>query len=386
MSARRGHGEGSIVKRADGRWEGRLDLGWDAGRRQRKSVYGRTRVEVVDKLRRAQTAHEHGQVLADERRTVGDYLQWWETVVLPGTVGVASAETYRRLLRLYVVPALGRKRLGRLAPGDVTEMMRGMQDRGLSSATQNAARKVLGRALRRAQQEGMLLRNVAQLSDPPKVTHSEGRAMTSAEVGRFVPALAGERLRVAYLTALVLGLRRGELLGLKWSDLDLEAAEATAEIRQQLQRRPGEGLVLTGLKTPKSRRTLAVPDQLRAELRGWKASQAEERLAAGASWKDPHGLVFTTPAGSPVDPDNFRRRLGVITKRAGLGHWRTHELRKSTGSLLFDQGVPMKLISETLGHSSERVTSDVYVRTRSTARSQVAAAIADAVWAAGEAL
>lgn len=384
MTGRRGHGEGDVHLRPDGRWEARVDLGWQDGKRTRKSVYGKTKREVLEKLRRAQREKDLGRLVADERQTVGEFLEWWQSTVLPGTVGEGSLEAYRRRLRLYVIPAVGKIRLTHLRPGHVTEMMRSMERRGLSAATQDSARKVLSKALRRAAQEGLVVQNVAQLADPPKVVHGESRAMTADEVVTFLRALEGERLKAAYLTAVVLGLRRGELLGLRWDDVDLDAAEPAVEIRQQLQRREGRGLVLAPLKTPKSRRRLVLPPRLVAELRAWRAAQAADRLAAGPGWADDSGLVFTTPLGTPVDPDNFRHRLSTITARAGLGAWRTHELRKTTGSVLFDQGVPMKLISETLGHSSERVTSDVYVKTRSTARAVVAAAMADALWPAAE--
>lgn len=382
MTGRRGHGEGDVHQRPDGRWEARVDLGWQGGKRSRKSVYGKTKREVLEKLRRAQRDKDFGRLVADERQTVGEFLEWWQGTVLPGTVGDGSLEAYRRRLRLYVIPAVGKVRLTGLRPGHVTEMMRSMERRGLSPATQDGARKVLSKALRRAAQEGLVVQNVAQLADPPKVVHAETRAMTAEEALAFFRALDGERLKVAYLTAVVLGLRRGELLGLRWDDADLDAVEPAVEIRQQLQRREGRGLVLVPLKTPKSRRRLVLPDRLVAELRAWRAVQAADRLAAGPGWDDTHGLVFTTPLGTPVDPDNFRHRLSTITARAGLGTWRTHELRKTTGSVLFDQGVPMKLISETLGHSSERVTSDVYVKTRSTARAAVAAAMTEALWPA----
>ena len=153
-------------------------------------------------------------------------------------------------------------------------------------------------------------------------------------------------------------------------------------IRRQLQRRIGRGLVLVDLKTNKSRRTLDLPAELVDLLRAHRASQAVERLALGTGWADQWGFVLTTPMGTPVDPDNFRHRLGKISERAGLGTWTTHELRHSAGSLLFAMGVPMKVISETLGHSSERVTSEVYVHTMAQHRAQAATAIREALWGA----
>jgi integrase len=178
---------------------------------------------------------------------------------------------------------------------------------------------------------------------------------------------------------LALGLRLGEVTGLSWNNFDLDATPPTVNIHQQLQRRPRRGLVLCDLKTPKSRRTLAIPDHLVATLRHHRAAQAAERLAAGPHWED-NGLVLTTPYGRPIDPANFRHDFAKITSKAGLGAWTIHELRHSAGSLLFAMGVPMKVISETLGHSSERVTSEIYVHLQAEHRLVAADAMTRALW------
>lgn len=387
MTSRRGKAEGGIRRRVDGRWEGSIDLGVRDGKRRRKYVYGRTKAETLESLRREQQRLTHGLPPTDGRRRLGDFLRWWADVVLPGSVAPGSEATYRRLLELYVAPALGHLRLNDLAPAHVTEMMRAMSagelsssGRGLSPQTQNAARKVLGRALRRAEQEGLLIRNAATLADGPRIQRKEGRRLTREGARSLILALQGDRLGPAFATQLALGLRRGEVLGTRWSDLDLADGRPALHVRTQLQRREGDGLVLTELKTPQSRRDLELPAPLADTLRRWRVVQTTERLAIGAAWRGGDDLVFTTPIGTPVDPDNYRHRLGALAEAAGLGRWTTHELRHSAGSLLFDAGVPMKLISEQLGHSSERVTSDVYVHTEREHRVRVADTMADALF------
>jgi integrase len=219
--------------------------------------------------------------------------------------------------------------------------------------------------------------------DGPRVRRAERRSLTAEEARKLLGVLSSERLGTAYALTLALGLRRGEVLGLRWQDFDLDADPPTVTVRQQLQRRAGRGLVLVPLKTAKSRRTLALPSQIIDRIRSHRALQAAERLGAGSGWVDNdagEGLVFTTPIGTPVDPDNFRHRLGKISDGAGLGTWTTHELRHSAGSLLFAMGVPMKVISETLGHSSERVTSEVYVHLLAEHRAEAAKAMSRALW------
>jgi integrase len=363
-----------------------IDLGIRDGKRRRKYLYGRTAAEVRDKVRRELQRIATGLPPTDGRRTTGDFLRWWRDKVLPGTVGAGSEATYRRVLELYLIPGVGHVRLAELAPAHVTEMMRAMESgelgksgRLLSAQTQSSARKVLGRALRRAEQEGLVHRNAATLADGPRVPRREGRSLTADQARSLLVAIKGDRLAEGFGLQLTLGLRRGEVLGLRWSDIDLGDAP-TVHVRQQLQRRDGEGLVLVELKTPQSRRDLALTAQMATALRSWRAAQTAERLQAGANWHDSGGLVFTTPIGTPVDPDNYRHRFSALTTKCGLGHWSTHELRHSAGSLLFAAGVPMKLVSETLGHSSERVTSDIYVHTGDAARAAVADAMTSVLW------
>lgn len=281
-----------------------------------------------------------------------------------------------------VKPALGHITLTRLRPADVSAMQRAMAERGLSASTINGARNVLGRALRRATQEDMLARNVASVVDGPRVLRTEGRSLTLAQAKTMLGAAVGDRLVAAYILLLALGLRRGEVLGLRWNDLDLDGDPARIYIRQQLQRHARAGLHLTELKTPKSLRTLDLPPQVVAALRAHKARQSTERLRLGEAWQNAQGLVFTTPIGTPLDPDNFRRQITALTERAGLGKWTSRELRHSAGSLLFAMGVPMKVVSETLGHSSERVTSEVYVHVQAEHRAAAAArAMTESLWA-----
>ncbi len=389
MTKRRGRGDGTIRERSDGRWEGRIELGCGpTGKRRQKSVFGRTRREVVAKMRAEQQRLDSGLPPTDGRRRLRDFLQWWSEKVLPGTVSAGSEATYRRLLRLYVIPSVGNLRLTELTPAHVTEMMRSMEAgelsrRPLSPQTQSSARKVLARALRRAEQEGLIGRNAAMLADGPRVPRREGRSLTGAQARELLAAIEEDRLGPAFGVQLALGLRRGEVLGLCWCDVELESGSAIVHVRQQLQRVAGVGLRLSELKTAQSRRDLVLPAPMAVALRRHRVLQSTERLAAGPTWQDELGLVFTTPIGTPVDPDNFRHRLSELTTACGLGHWTTHELRHSAGSLLFAAGVPMKLISEMLGHSSERVTSDIYVHTEQAARDRVAEAMAGVLFASG---
>ena len=183
------------------------------------------------------------------------------------------------------------------------------------------------------------------------------------------------------MLALALGLRRGEVLGLAWSDLALDGDAPTLTVRRQLRRgRKGTGVALGEVNTAGSRRTLHLPAQVVDVLRAHRRRQAGERLSRGEAWRDENGLVFTTPLGTPVDPDNFKHYVSKLCRDAGLGHWSPHELRHSCASLLA-MGVPLEVVSETLGHSSIRVTKDVYGHMLPAARAAAAEAMGRALWA-----
>lgn len=354
--SRRAAGEGSIYQRADGKWVCAVSLGWAEGKRRRKTVYADTQAEVLRKLREVTRAQDEGrQVPTGRGQTVEAFLARW-LEGLPGTVKVSTEDSYRAVVRLYITPALGRIRLDRLGPDDVAAMLGGMKARGLSARTQRYARAVLRRALRHAERWGLVARNAAALVEGPRVEQREGRTLTPEQARSLLETARGHRLEPFIAVALACGLRRGEALALRWSDVDLD--EGTITVRGTLQRIRGQ-LVVTEPKTKGSRRRVELPASCTAMLRAHRVRQAEERLRAGASWAGGDWLL-TNAMGGSLDPDNVRRSFSKLTKAAGLGHWTPHELRHSAASLLLAQGVPLEVVSDLLGHASIRMTKDVY--------------------------
>ena len=378
---KRANGEGSIYfDAAKGVYVATLTIGMTPdGRPRRRKFMGSTKAEARARLDAAREKQRGGLPIPDERRSTGTYLLDWAQHALPGTVSRGTQATYERVLRLYVLPAIGHIPLAKLTPAHVADMLNEMEDRQFAPETRRLARAVLRRALRRAEQEGLLFRNVAAIADGPKIPHVEGRTLTIAQARQLLAIAATDRLEAAYVMSLSLGMRRGEVLGLRWSDLDLDASPATVTIRGQLQREPG-GLVLTGVKTPRSRRTLHLPSPVVKVLREHERRQTGERGKAGSEWRDASGLVFTTPFGTPVDPRNFTRAVTNLCVRAEIGKWSPHELRHSCASLLLAMGVPLEVVSETLGHSSIRVTKDVYGHLQAPSRALAAEAMERSLW------
>lgn len=391
-SRKSANGEGSIYYRRDRkRWEGSLTVGTTTdGRPSRRTVTGRTRAEVIDRMANLRRSIEAGPGLPAEV-TVGRWLNHWLLEVLPLTdTAPTTRDNYADVVRLYVEPTIGRVRLDQLQPAHVRSMLARLRDQGLSSNTQRAARSVLRRSLRAAEVDGLVTRNVAALVDGVRVQQPEGRTLTPDQARDLLAAVRGDRHEALVVLLLSLGLRRGEALGLGWDDLQLDREQPTLTVRRALKKvkrtadRPAR-LVLEEPKTATSRRTVHLPQPTADLLRRHRAGQAAERLAYGTGWGAEWAavnLVFTTTIGTAVDPDNFAKALGRITVAAGLGTWTPHELRHSAASLLIAQGVPLKVVSETLGHSSIRVTADVYGHLLEPAKVEAAAAMTTALWGA----
>jgi integrase len=381
----RSNGEGTIrYDKGRKRWEGRITTGWtDDGHQIRRKVVGKTRDDVAKRLREVLDAVEHGQDPARRDLMVGRFLDQWLADVLPGTVAPATEQQYRDVVRLYLKPMVGRKRLRTLTARDVARMLRQLEADGRSANTRRLARSVLRRALRWAEAEGMVARNVAAIADGVKLHTTEGRALSPDEARLVLAQLHGHRLAAAFTVALALGLRRGELLGLAWDDLDIDHSPARLTVRRSLKRLNDRGLVIEDTKTQRSRRTVHLPAPAVEALRQHRRRQAEERLAVGSAWEQrPLGadLVFRTPLGTAIDPANFKNACYRLTDAAGVGRRSPHELRHSAASLLIAQGVRLELISELLGHSSIRITKDVYGHLVDDLKAEAAAAMERALW------
>ena len=374
MGKRRGKGEGSIYQRDDGRWVGAIDLGWVNGKRKRKMVSGETRGAVVTRLRELQPVIAQGMVPAAERLTVADYLQGWIEHRIPGTITTRTEAIYARAVSTYINPSIGRVRLNRLTPSDVSRMLIDLERRGYSPSVRRMARATLRRALRMAEQDGLISRNVAAIAEGPKMDHREGRSLTPEQAKTFLSAIRGHRLEAAYAIALTLGLRRGEILGLQWGDIEWAEDTVVLQVRRQLVR-DKNGVHFSDLKTVGSRRTLHLSKPLVEILERHRVRQEAEEFVRGSRWRNEHDLVFTSNVGTPLDPEQFGNTVPKVCIEAGLGHWSIHELRHSCASLLIAMEVPLEVVAEQLGHASIRVTKDVYGHLMPRSRARAAEAM-----------
>ena len=379
MTLRRGTGEGSVYRReSTGAWHGTVDLGRGPdGRRQRKTVTGKTKRQVLAKLAEVQSRQAAGAPPTDDRQTTASYLTYWLDNVLAGTVKDSTETSYRWIVGKYLVPSLGAIPLAKLAPSDVQSMMRRLERQGLSGRTRQYARAILRRALGHAVKEERVRRNVAALVDSPKGAGTKlDDALTAEEAKLVLDAARGDRLEAMAILALSLGLRRGELLGLRWRDVDLDAGTLT--ISQTVSRISGRGLVVSTPKTDNAARTIPLVSRARTALEDHRRRQADEHRIAGSEWID-SGHVFTTPTGTVLDPANAYHWWRRLTERSGVGGRRLHASRHTCATLLLDQGVPLEVVSAVLGHAGLAITADIYARPTMDAKRRGLAAIANAL-------
>lgn len=370
-SKRRGHGEGLIRKRPDGRWEGRLDASRIGPARRRKSVYGRTRAEVVQKLRQAGASIDQGLPLVDERTRFDTYLQTWLSEVVKPSRSRATWQGYEVNVRRHIAPLIGHRPLAKVSAADVQAVLNAKRSEGLAKRTVQYIHATMRAALGVAYRWGLVARNVATLVEPVKLDRPPVTPFSSDEVARLLDTATNDRLGAFYTVAIAIGLRPSEALALGWADVDLKAG--TVKVRRTLDRQDGR-YVFNEPKSRTSRRTLLLPAVCVEALKAHRRRQLEERLAAGEEWED-WDLVFTTPIGQPLSRTNVSYHFGVLQQHAGVPHHRLYDSRHTAASLLLAQGVSPRVVMEVLGHSSFALTMDTYTHVMEPLRRDAAEAM-----------
>lgn len=336
-------------------WEARFSY-WEGSQRRQRSLYAPTQAEAAALLRRELIRVSQGYAPGHLRQTVGEYLAEWmsmkEKALRPSTWA-----TYRGYVDGVIIPDLGRVRLAELGPRHVDGWMEGKLRAGLAPQTVVHLRAILRAALNDARRRGLVDRNAAALAPPPRVEKRTEAALTAQEANGVLEAVAGSDIEAAVAIALLAGLRMGEVLGLAWRDVDLEAS--TLRVRQALQRVAG----VTSLGPPKSsasRRMVPLTRRLSVVLSRHQALEVGKREQLELPPATGDALVFTNRAGDPVDPTWLNHAFHARLEAAGQPRRRFHDLRHGCGALLLASGADLKVVSAILGHSSIRLTADVY--------------------------
>ncbi len=356
MSRKRGNGEGSIHRRKGGGWCAQYTV-YTAEGRKRKTVYGKTRQEVAAKLAKALSDQESGLTFDAGNQTVGDYLDRWLYDSVRDTVRKGTFERHEQIIRLHIRPSLGSMKLKVLSPAHVQGFYREKLDSGLSPATVHKIHAVLHKALDQAVGWSLVPRNATEVVTTPRPAPDEIRPLDSEQVKALLEAASGERFEALYVLAIHTGLRQGELLGLRWDDVDLE--NGLLRVKRTLTRHRGR-LLLGEPKTKRSRRTVRLTEPAVDALRDHLARQLVQIESLGDLYRD-QGLVFATQKGTLVNPSNLRRRsFAPLLEKAGLPRIRFHDLRHTCSTLLLARNVNPKIVSEMLGHATIAITLDTY--------------------------
>jgi integrase len=354
----------------------------DAGKRHRPKVFGQTAKECQDKLDALRGALKTTGVVAPKDLTVrhimGDLLarppaKWESPLTVRGNRDRAA----------HVIAGLGKVKLARLTVAQVERFLDGLAAEGMSTDTITRCRALLRLAIRRAERDGKIGRNVAALADLPSGTRRKSHAMNLAQVNALLALKLNPFWRAYIVTALTCGLRPGERLGLRWEDVDFDGGVIRVRMCLKALPDPATGkrrLVVADLKTEQSRRTIEMPRIAAVALRELRIDQARWKLRLGSAYDvRGMGLVFTDRAGAPRWPQDVRRYFGVLCERAGIGQWTLRELRHTFVSVLSDSGVDIEKIADAVGHVNSTITKVVY-RHQIADKVTVAATAMDAIF------
>lgn len=364
-------GEGSIRKRSDGRWEGRYTAGRDpeTGRPVYKNVLGKTQAEVKEKLKRAIEENAELDFSKAGQYTVGQWMDIWFENCAKIKVRPSSHQTYRGYIDHHIKPYIGDIQLNKLTSLDLQRLYKKLlsggrverieaekQPKGLSPKTVRNINQVISAALTFAKEQKLIISNPTEGCSLPKLEHKEMKTLTVDQLQSFLREAKESGVYEMYYIELATGLRRGELLGLKWEDIDLK--QAVIRVRRQVARINGE-IVEAPLKTKNSYRTISVGEDAVGILKQQKEKGHSE-------------YVFPSPTGGPISPDSVLHMLHRVLKRAGLPKVRFHDLRHTFATLALQNGVDVKTISGMLGHYSAGFTLDTYAHVTTQAQRQAA--------------
>ena len=372
MAKKRANGEGNIRKRKDGRWEGRYTAGHDptTGKPIYKNVLGKTQAEVKEKLKRAIEENRGLDIVKAGQYTLGQWMDVWFENYAKLKVRPSSHQTYKGYINNHIKPYVGNIPLSKLTSLDLQKLYKMLltegridriesknQPKGLSAKTVRNINQIISSALNLAKEQKLLASNPADACALPKVEHREMKTLPVEQLTSFLREAKETGVYEIYYIELATGLRRGELLGLKWQDIDM--VNGTIRVQRQVARIDGE-IVEAPLKTKNSYRTVSIgPDAIEV--------LKEQKKKVGDS-----EYVFPSLNGGPISPDSVLNMLHRVLERAGLPKIRFHDLRHTFATLALQNGVDIKTVSGMLGHFSAGFTLDTYAHVTTSAQREAA--------------
>ena len=367
---------GSIRQLSKGTWELRYDAPPDGTGRRRflsETVKGNKK-EAERVLRERLAAIENGGYVAKEKETVTQFLRRWLATYAATNTSLRTQEGYRGNIERHIIPTIGNIGLQSLTGRQIQGIYAAMLDRRLSARTCLHIQRVLRTALAFGVKTGLLSRNVADAATPPRPERKQSPMWNPDTISDFLDAAENSRFCGLYHLAVFTGMRRSELAGLKWHNVDLVIGRLS--VTSTLQRIPGHGLVEGQPKTPRSRRSIALKAEAVSLLHSIRGKQIEDQLAVGELWPN-LGYVFTQEDGTPIDPESVSKDFCSIVRKERLPRLTFHGLRHAHATLALTAGVNLKIVSERLGHSTIAVTMDVYSHVLPGTQEEAAQAVED---------
>jgi len=371
MAKKRANGEGNIRKRSDGRWEGRYTVGHapTTGKQIFKNVLGRTQAEVKEKLKKAIGNTSKLDFSKSGKYTVGQWMDLWFENYAKLKVRASSHQTYAGYIKNHIKPNIGDLPIEKLSSlelqkfykkllteGRIPRIESEKQPKGLSAKTVRNINQVISSAMDMAVEQKIILTNPTKSCALPKVEHKEMHTLPVEQLSAFLREAKESGVYELYYLDLATGLRRGELLGLKWDDIDL--MNGIVHVHRQVARVDGEVREVP-LKTKNSYRSIAISSDAVTMLTEMKKRKLSD-------------YVFPSPSGGPISPDSVRHMLHRVLKRAGLPAIRLHDLRHTFATLALQNGVDIKTVSGMLGHFSAGFTLDTYAHVTTAAQKEAA--------------
>lgn len=350
---------GQIVNRGKNKYLVRIPLGTDAtGKRlyHNKTING-TKKDAQRYRTKILRKRDLGELIEPSREFLEPYLRRWLEASARPRVAPSTFITYEKYATIYLIPSLGDRQISKLEPLEIQEFYNNLIERGLSAKTVANIHGVLFSALKQAVKWGLIRNNPVEVVDLPKYSRPEMNVFTPEQAAQFMKATVYSPHKTLFSLLLTSGMRPGEALALRWSNVDLEVGRVHV---QQALSRTNDGWQLREPKTPQSRRAIPLPTSVIADLKEHRVAQIEEKMRLSKTYND-RGFVFANERGDPLNPNNiYKRHFRPLLKDAGLPRLRLYDLRHTCATLLLAAGEHPKVVSERLGHASVTLTLDTY--------------------------